>query len=70
MNVLTRLYFLVSADNESQGLFNTQCVESILNKIAKTLEKTYAGLKSMLHGFRICFFEKFYMQGCGKFDSC
>ena len=33
----------------------TQCVERILNKIALPVNKTYAGLKSMLQRFRIYF---------------
>ena len=36
----------------------TQYPEDDLNKIAKTFNKTYAGLKSTLQRFRICFFLK------------
>jgi len=31
----------------------TQCVEGILNEIAKAINRTFAGLKSMPQGFRI-----------------
>ena len=33
----------------------TQCPEIILNKIEKTFNKTYTGLKSFLQRFQICF---------------
>ena len=33
----------------------SQCVERILNKAAKAINKTFAGLKLMLQGFRIYF---------------
>ena len=36
----------------------SQCAEKILNKIAKAINKTFAGLKCMLQGFRICLFKK------------
>ena len=45
MNVLTRLYFLVSADNEIQGLFkDTMYLESFKQNWKKTFT-------SMLQGF-------------------
>ena len=37
--------------------------EQILNKIAKTFDGTYAGLKSMLQRFRIYFFRNPAMKG-------
>ena len=33
----------------------SQCPEMILNKIEKTFNKTYTGLKSFLQRFQICF---------------
>ena len=33
----------------------TQCAEMILNKVEKTFNKTYTGLKSFLQRFQICF---------------
>ena len=36
----------------------TQCPEMILNKTAKTLNKTYTGLMGFLQRFQICFFSK------------
>ena len=33
----------------------TQCAEMILNKIEKTFNKSYTGLKSFLQRFQICF---------------
>ena len=41
----------------------TQCVERILNKIAKPVNKTYAGLKSTLQRFRIYFFRNPRLKG-------
>ena len=34
---------------------HTQCAEMILNKIEKTFNKTFTGLKSFLQRFQICF---------------
>ena len=34
---------------------NSQCAEMILNKVAKTINQSFTGLKCMLQGFRICF---------------
>ena len=42
---------------------NAQCVERILNKIAKPVNKTYAGLKSTLQRFRIYFFRNPRLKG-------
>ena len=36
-------------------LAQAQCVERILNKTAKAINETFAGLKLMLQGFRIYF---------------
>ena len=38
-------------------LKGSQCVEGILNKTAKAINETFAGLKLMLQGFRIYFFK-------------
>ena len=34
---------------------DAQCTERILNKIAKAINETFAGLKCALQGFKICF---------------
>ena len=43
--------------------FNTQCAKWILNKIAKAINETFAGLKLMLQGFRIYFFQNPSIKG-------
>ena len=43
----------------------SQCPEIILNKIEKTFNKTYTGLKSFLQRFQICFFSKSQLKGHG-----
>ena len=40
---------------EFGGKSKAQCPELILNKIGKTFNKTYTGLKSFLQRFQICF---------------
>ena len=39
------------------NFYNTQCVERILNKTAKAINETFTGLKLMLQGLVIVFFE-------------
>ena len=40
-----------------------QYAERILNKIAKAINETFAGLKLMLQGFRIYFFQNPSIKG-------
>ena len=44
-----------------------QCPDMILNKIEKTFNKTYTGLKSFLQRFQICFF--FQIPSCKGMES-
>ena len=52
------VYFIIWGEYPS-----TLYAEQILNKIAKTFDGTYAGLKSMLQRFRIYFFRNPAMKG-------
>jgi len=38
-----------------QPTFFTQCPEMILNKVAKTFDKIFKGLTSLIQKFQICF---------------
>ena len=57
--VKCRDYFTVDAFSE----YITQYAERILNKTAKAINETFAGLKLMLQGFRIYFFRNPSIKG-------
>ena len=47
--------FTESTNGLNKNKNATQCAERILNKSAKAINETFAGLKLMLQGFRIYF---------------